>query len=171
MSLFNNIKNNKTVIFLFIATALIAVYTYFVNDIGISKCRKEGYSNYNLANPGIFSNSENDLLLKDSYDFTGRKTVNKNNYNDIWWNYPVFGVGSYSQITNNLRYRKNPDDGVCITADFCGALYKDKHLASNITKPLPPAPEIKPGSKRINYFLTDYNLLPGPSLGPELQAF
>ena len=169
MSLFNHIKNNKTVIFLFLATAVIAFYTYFINDSGISKI--EGYSNYNLANPGIFSKSENDLLLKDSYDFTGRKTVNKNNYNDIWWNYPVFGVGSYSQITNNLRYRKNPDDGVCITADFCGALYKDKHLTSNVSKPLPPAPEIKPGSKRINYFLTDSNLLPGPLLGPGLQAF
>ena len=174
MSLFNNIKNNKTIILLFFVTALIAVFTYFVNDIGISKCRKEGYSNYSLANnhsPGIFSKSGNDLLLKDSYDFTGRKTVNKNNYNDIWWNYPVFGVGSYSQITNNLRYRKNPDDGVCITADFCGALYKDKHLASNVAKPLPPAPEITSGSKRVNYFLTEPNLIPGPSLGPELQAF
>lgn len=168
MSFFNNIKNNN-IIFLFILTVAIAISTYFMNDKHVTKT--EGYTNYNLANPGIFSNSENDLLLKDSYDFTGRKTVNKNNYNDIWWNYPVFGVGSYSQITNNLRYRKNPDDGVCITADFCGALYKDKHLASNVAKPLPPAPEIKPGSKRINYFLTEYNLLPGPSLGPELQAF
>jgi len=173
-SLLNDIKKNNTIVFLFIITIAIAVSTYFMNDKGVSKI--EGYSNYSLANnhsPGIYSKSSNDydLLLKDSYDFTGRKTVNKNNYNDIWWNYPVFGVGSYSQITNNLRYRKNPDDGVCITADFCGALYKDKHLASNVAKPLPPAPEMKPGSKRINYFLTEHNLLPGPSLGPELQAF
>jgi hypothetical protein len=166
MNLVNKIKNNKGIVFLFVLL-LVVVLTTFLFD----SSKFEGYSNYNLANPGRYPNSEVDPLLKDSYPFTGRKNVDKNNYNDIWWHYPIFGVGSYTQITNNLRYRRNPDDGTCIRADFCGALYKDNQLKSNISKPLPPAPSVKPDAVRVGYYLTNSNLIPGPPLGPELPAF
>jgi hypothetical protein len=164
--LFNQIKNNKGIVFLFIFLLTIILTTFLFDN-----SKFEGYSNYNLANPGKFPNSETEPILKDSYSFTGRKNVNKNNYNDIWWHYPIFGVGSYAQITNNLKYRRNPDDGTCITADFCGVLYNDNQLKSNLSKPLPPAPVVKPDAVRVNYYLTDSNLIPGQQLGPELQTF
>jgi hypothetical protein len=166
MNLFYKIKNNKSIVFLFAFLIVISLTSFLFDG-----SKFEGYSNYNLANPGKYPNSAVDPLLKDSYPFTGRKTVNKNNYSDIWWNYPIFEVGSYAQVTNNLKYRRNPDDGVCITADFCGALYKDNQLQSNISKPLPPAPEVRADAVRVGYYLTDSNLIPGPPLGPELQAF
>ena len=124
-----------------------------------------------LATPGIVPTSEELPLLSDSYPYTGSKTVSNNNYGDIWWNYPVFEVGSYAQITNNIRYPKNPDDGQCRAADFCGALYKDNQLQSNISKPLPPAPSVTAESVRVNYYTTESNLIPGQSLGPELPVF
>jgi hypothetical protein len=84
--------------------------------------------------------------------------------------YPVFRVGSYEQITNNLRYWSNPDDGECIRADMCDALYKDKEVLSNVSQPLAPVPETMYGV-RVNYYNTDQNLFLGPQAGPELPVF
>jgi len=133
---------------------------------------KEGYTSFNLNDAGAFPlKVDNDGLVNDEFPSTGRKTVTNNSYSDIWWYYPIFGVSSYAQITNNLRYRRNPDDGECRRAEFCGALYKDNQVASNIIKPLPPVPDT-PGI-RVNYYRTPDNLFlsdqPGPTL--ELPAF
>ena len=118
MNIINKIKNNNGIVFLF-TFLIVIVISSFIFDSSMF----EGYSNYNLANPGIYPKSEELPLLAESYPFTGRKQVSTNSYNDIWWNYPIFKVGSFAQITNNLRYRRNPDDGVCVRADMCGALY------------------------------------------------
>ena len=76
----------------------------------------------------------------------------------MWWRYPVFSLGSYEQITNNLKYHYNPDNGTCVRADFCGAVYNDKKNAkSNIITPLPPAEE-GPGA-RVGYFRSEPNEL------------
>jgi hypothetical protein len=43
-------------------------------------------------------------------------------------------------------------------ANFCGALYKDRHLKSNVIEQLPPVnPEF---GTRVGYFTTDVNMLP-----------
>ena len=166
MNIINKIKNNNGIVFLF-AFLIVIVISSFIFDSSMF----EGYSNYNLANPGMYPKSEELPLLAASYPFTGRKQVSSNSYNNIWWNYPIFKVGSFAQVTNNLRYRRNPDDGVCIRADMCGALYKDNQLQSNIATPLPPAPAVTAESVRVGYYLTDSNLIPGQPLGPELPTF
>jgi len=165
-SILNKLKNNKEIAFLFVFLIVIIVSSFIFDSKMF-----EGYSNYNLANPGKFPKSVDLPILTSSFPFTGRNQVNSNNYNDIWWHYPIFKVGSYAQITNNLKYRRNPDDGVCITADFCGALYKDNQLKTNISTPLPPAPSVTADSVRVGYYLTDSNLIPGQPLGPELPTF
>jgi|Laugresubdmm15sn_1035100.scaffolds.fasta_scaffold49658_2 hypothetical protein len=166
MNIFNQIKNNKGIVFLFTMLLFIVGLSFFLNVRTF-----EGFSGYNLANPGKYPNSETEPLLKDSYKLTGKKDVSEKSYSDVWWHYPIFGVGSYAQITNNLKYRRNPDEGTCIRADFCGALYEDKHVTGNISKPLPPAPFVSANSVRVNYYTTNSNLIPGQPLGPELQAF
>lgn len=129
---------------------LIAVSLYlapFIRQI-------EGFSQ--LANPGSFPHSDEKPILN-SYPFIGKNKTSNNNYNQIWWHNPIFTLGSFEQITNNLKYRYNPDDGNCIRADFCGALYHKKHTKSNIIKELPPAQE-GPGA-RVGYFRTEPNEL------------
>ena len=120
---------------------------------------------------GKVPDSQTQVLVQDTYPSIGINQISKNTSNDIWWHYPIFKLGSYAQITNNLRYRRNPDDGVCVGAEFCGALYKDNQLASNIVTPLPPVPDT-PGI-RVNYYRTPENLFLGPQPGPtlELPAF
>ena len=119
----------------------------------------EGFSNYYLGSTdGIYPSSQTDVLVQDTYPITGKNGVSNNGSNEIWWHYPIFEVGSYDQITNNIRYSNNPDTGRCMPANFCGALYKEKQLKSNYVVPLPP---VDPTSgTRIGYFTTDVNMLP-----------
>lgn len=120
---------------------------------------KEGFSKYYLGSTdGVYPSSETDVLVQDTYPITGINGVSNDGSNEIWWHYPIFEVGSYDQITNNIRYPNNPDTGKCMPANFCGALYREKQLKSNYISPLPPVdPTV---GTRIGYFTTDINMLP-----------
>ena len=107
------------------------------------------------------ANSDKPLLynsFKPNYQHNG---VSADNYSDIWWNYPIFKVGSFKQITNNLRYFKNPDEGTCTRAEFCGAFYKDKPHKSNEIHPLGPVPG--GNGLRVGYFRSKDDLIMGDS--------
>ena len=117
----------------------------------------EGFNNLLGSVVGVYPRSVDKPILND-YPLIGKTETSNDNYSDIWKDYPVFPVGSFEQITNNLRYYDNPDIGTCIRADFCGALYHDKKdKKSNIITPLPPADE---GSgARVGYFRSEPNEL------------
>jgi len=163
------LKNYNSILLLLIILivgliASLATMSSYTNRRNV----KEAFDNYKLKNA---SSIKKPTRLLDTYPSTKRNQVSSNSYNDIWWYYPIFKLGSYAQLTNNLKYFKNPDDGECIRAEFCGALYKDSKLGSNIIKPLPPVPET-PGI-RIGYYRTKENLLLGKQPDPplELPAF
>jgi len=105
---------------------------------------------------GKYPISVNQGIL-DDYPLIGKNETSNDNYRDIWWHYPIFPVGSYKQVTNNLRYHYNPDQGNCVRADFCGAFYHNKKNVSNIINPLPPAEE--GAGARVGYFRTKPNIL------------
>jgi hypothetical protein len=129
-------------ILLFILVFSVSVFTMSISTY------KEGY----IQNQ--YPNSVINPILKDSFPLiNNQNNLSNNNYNDIWWHYPVLKTNSYAQITNNLKYVNNPDDGQCIRADFCGALYKEKKHKTNIITPMPPVP---PGpGVRVNYYRSD----------------
>lgn len=129
----------------------ILYFTPFIRNI-------EGFSGlYDLSTPGIFPKSLDQAILND-YPLINKNETSNKNYSDIWWEYPIFGVGSFEQITNNLRYYDNPDEGTCVRADFCNAIYYNKKdTKSNIITPLPPAEE-GPGA-RVGYYRTEPNEL------------
>lgn len=105
-----------------------------------------------------FPISSSNVLVKESYPITGRKCIGNDSAYQIWWHYPIFEVGSYEQITNNIRYNNNPDTGNCMPADFCGSLYKEFQTKGNYVYPLPP---VKPKcGSRVNYYYTPTNMLP-----------
>jgi hypothetical protein len=126
----------------------------FLILILVFKKNIEGFSGlYDLSTPGIFPKSVKQAILND-YPLINKNDTSNNNYDQIWWHYPVFKLGSYKQITNNLKYYDNPDNGTCVRADFCGALYKNKkNTNTNITLPLPPVQE-GPGV-RVGYFRSE----------------
>ena len=119
----------------------------------------EGYSNYSLAGAmGDFPNAQTEVLVQDTYPLIGKNVISNETASDMWWHYPTFKLGSYDQITNNIRYPNNPDVGRCTPASICGSLYHEKKTGSNYIEQLPPV-DPKLGT-RIGYFTTDENLLP-----------
>jgi hypothetical protein len=139
--------------------SIIAFLLFFLISALILKGSVEGFQPDVLAINQKFPQEVDDVLLKEDYPLTGRNGVSKNSAATIWWHYPIFKVGSFAQITNNIRYPNNPDDGQCMPAEFCGTLYKEKpHMPSNYVEPLGPVPDC-PGA-RVNYYTTEPNLLP-----------
>jgi len=114
----------------------------------------EGYSNSSLEQAtGKFPDAQTKLLVQNTYPPIGKNELSNNTSNDIWMDYPIFQLGSYEQITNNIRYPDNPDEGTCMPASMCGALYHDKKTGDNYVKLLPP---VNPDcGTRVGYFTTD----------------
>jgi hypothetical protein len=145
----------ESIIFLMV---ILAVSLFLAPLIHKITKNNEGFSGlYDLLTPGSFPKSVNQAIL-DDFPLIGKNETSDYNYDEIWWKYPVFTLGSYKQITNNLKHHYNPDQGTCIRADFCGALYKDnKNTKTNVISPLPPAEE-GPGA-RVGYFRSEPNEL------------
>jgi hypothetical protein len=145
--------------------SIITLFTLLVIVIGVpllfnmSRSFKlfEGYSNYNLEDTRQVY-KENDVLIPDIFPITGINSVSNKRAGDVWWQYPIFKVGSYAQITNNIRYPRNADTGRCMPEDFCDAIYLPRENKTNYVNPLPP---VNPDcGTRVGYFTTDQNLLP-----------
>ena len=148
---------NDKILLILILILSVGLPLFF--NISESMKTHEGYSNLTLESSiGEIPASEEEVLVQDTYPITGRDGISNNGANDIWWHYPIFQVGSYKQITNNIRYPDNPDEGTCMPASMCGALYKDKKVGSNTVTPLPPVNPMC--GTRIGYFATNKNLLP-----------
>jgi hypothetical protein len=138
--------------FLFIILLITISLPLFYYSSSLSR---ESYVNLDL---GKYPNSVNEVYLQNDYPITKKNGVSNKESSDIWWyKYIPPHIGSYEQITNNLKYRNNPDDGSCSRSEFCGTLYKDKQISSNIAKVLPPV-KAKCGA-RVNYYYTPENLL------------
>jgi hypothetical protein len=137
---------------------IIAVSLYLAPFIYKITKNSEGFSGvYDLSTPGYFPKSIDQVIL-DDFPQIGKNKTSNYNYNEIWWHYPIFSLGSFKQITNNLKHHYNPDQGTCIRADFCGAVYHDnKDTKTNIITPLPPVEE-GPGA-RVGYFRSEPNEL------------
>jgi hypothetical protein len=118
----------------------------------------EGFSNYKLDQSiGNFPDAQTRVLVQDTYPPIGKNQLSNETSNDMWWHYPIFTLGSYKQITNNIRYPNNPDIGRCTPGSMCGALYHKKILGSNYITPLPP---VNPTcGTRVGYFTTDEQLI------------
>ena len=150
------------VLILFVCAVLVPYfYTQLQPYISL-----EGFKSYNFQNNSVesinveniginnkYPLTENNVLVQDYYKISGKNGVSRDQGSKIWWHYPIFKVGSYTQINNNLKYPNNPDTGSCMPSDFCGSIYKEQQIQSNISKVLPPVNSS--GGIRINYYNTE----------------
>ena len=93
---------------------------------------------------------ESDVLLQDTFPLTGNTGVSDKQSADVWWKYPIFKVGSYAQVTNNIKYPRNPDTGRCMRIEMCDALYENRDNKSNVIVPYPPVESSL--NPRVGYF-------------------
>jgi hypothetical protein len=153
------------IVFLFLILILAIGLPLFFK-INESYKNRENYTNYNLVRGdndldesyGAYPSSQTEVLVQDTYPRSSLNGISNKTASSIWWRYPTFQLGSYKQITNNIRYSNSPDNGRCTPASMCDALYTEKQLKSNYSQILPP---VNPDcGTRINYYTTDVNLLP-----------
>jgi len=150
--------------FIYLIIVLIAIIFLPLATIPRPSCKcSEGYEN--------LGSTETHLL--NSYPINKTKVVDSDNYSHIWRYYPIFSLGSYEQITNNFKYYRNPDNGLCSPAEFCGDFYHDINIKpkTNVIKPLPPV--ANDSGTRIGYYRTKEDLFLGAQPGSllELPAF
>lgn len=134
---------NKTILFLFLAIICINIAVF-------SAQRVEGFT-LNQASGTI--KESNSLLVQDSYPPISRGTISNNDANRIWRNYPIFELGSYAQVTNNIRFPDNPDEGTCMPASMCGAMYHKKTYLPECNAP--PSND----KTRVGFFSTDETII------------
>ena len=135
------------------------LYRCMICMIGIIAVMAVLYARTNYENFAPFRTVANypcgqeTVLVQDSYPTIGLNQISDNGADDIWWHYPIFLVGSYKQITNNIKYPNNPDEGTCMPASMCGALYHDKkHWQEK-----QPAPSVQ--KNRVGYYNTNVTLI------------
>jgi len=149
---------NQLVFLVLILIVAIGLPLFFKISESYRQMRKDGFSNYNLEEAMGPSYPKFDLLVKDFYPLKKNLGLTNNGSAQTWWHYPTFTLGSYKQITNNIRYSNNPDLGSCMPNSMCGAFYHQRQLKSNYITPLPP---LNPNcGTRVGYFDTYINLLP-----------
>lgn len=150
---------------------------FIIFIIGCLGLRLNINENFALAG-GPYPKSVEDYLVQDSFPRIDKNGISNLGASDIWWHYPIFQLGSYDQITNNIKYPDNPDEGTCMPASMCGAFYHDKEKMGPYSygaDPITGAPVqlksnypqllkdqlIDPNSgTRVGYFVTGSNLLP-----------
>jgi hypothetical protein len=103
---------------------------------------------------GEYPKSQEQYLVQDFYPKLNKIGLSNNTASDIWWHFPSFKLGSYKQITNNLKYSNNPDEGTCMPSSMCGTFYHNNQLKSNYITPLPPVNPSATGT-RVGYFITE----------------
>jgi hypothetical protein len=137
----------KVFVFLFVfVIAFIFVFSIF------SYKNKEGFT-LEQASGEINSG----ILVKDIYPPTNSNKLSNYDSSNMWWHYPTFHLGSYEQITNNIKYPNNPDIGRCMPGSMCGALYHSKNIGSNVINPLPPVGQNC--GTRVGYFNANERLI------------
>lgn len=148
-------KNQSVIMFVLLLVISIPILLQARNSYKIF----ESYSNYTLEEASGALNPQMNGLVQDIYPPIDKNQLSNNTSSKMWWHYPTFTLGSYDQITNNIRYSNNPDLGGCMPGSMCGAFYHEKYTGSNYVKPLPPLNPLCNGP-RVNYYRTEPNLLP-----------
>ena len=106
--------------------------------------------NFQSLEPGKFPESVSFPILYKEYPLKIPAELSPLNQSAIYKDYPVFPVGSYDQITNNIRYWPWPNNATCSPTSFCGSMYEKKQKVD-----IPPpvkAPAWGTPDIRVNYY-------------------
>jgi len=150
----------KQKLLFFISLVIVTFLLYFSYKF-IKKNYNEGFTLEHAI-----GNINSGLLLEDIYQPIDKNTISNKNVSSIWWHYPTFHLGSYEQITNNIKYPNNPDVGRCTPSSMCGAFYHDKK-EKNIIELLPPI--VENTKTRNGYFTTNERIITGLPYYTNLQ--
>lgn len=101
-----------------------------------------------LTNYGVYSCSQDNTILTNSYKKLTPQQLSDNNYENNYEIYNSFQVpmSSFNQVTNNKKLWDNPDNGLCSPSDFCNSLYSYTEYQPTLVQP-PTNQQV-----RVNYY-------------------
>lgn len=154
--------NHRLTIFIAIILFAFTSYVAYVKTM-------ESFETYDMYNNNINPITKSSILLENEFPLRGKVdnctngdciTPSNKQASDMWWRYPIFKLGSYKQITNNIQFPNNPDEGTCMPDDLCDAIYNDKvynKKESNYTVPLAPVAAVAADNNaiRVGYFTSN----------------
>ncbi len=114
------------------------------------------YKSDDIKTPGEYPITLDKPLLHDSYEVNDTHILSTNESTHDLSKQSVFKVGSFNQMTNNLRFRNTPDNGSATPGEFA-TMYKTKKSQKNIIVPLLPVEEGE--GARVGYYRTSLNQL------------
>ena len=95
---------------------------------------------------GDFPFSVDNPSLKNDYPVKKNPQLSTDTSEIMSKEQPRTPMSSYEQVTNNFRYWKNPNNGMCSPADFCNSIYNNKQIH------VPTVPTPNDLSVRVNYY-------------------
>jgi len=143
---------SKSYLYIVMIMLLGSVIVVSLNNNGFS----ETYQNLKHWSPG--PSYGNNYLLEGNYPISNNPVSTKT-YSHEWRNYPAFALPSYAQITNNLRYYRNPNIATSSPEDFLDTFYDNKTNQSNYIKPGKIKPIVTEGKPRVGYWNTNVDVL------------
>ena len=137
-------------------TMLLVCLMLFVFFLAFRFLQEQDHTTESFLSSPSSSSPSPYVLLQDQSMFApiSHATIQANQgSNQVWWQFPQFSLGSYQQLTNNIRYPYRTDEGTCQPVSMCNTLYQpaDVHT-SNHVDPLPPVP--KSANPRVGYFVS-----------------
>lgn len=100
--------------------------------------------------PGNYPGSVTNPILSDTYHVKKNPGISTRSASDNYLlDFPSFPAGSCG--TNNIKYWRRPDNGMCSPPNFCDGIYEstEQKISSE-----PQAPE---GTPRVNYYVGKSN--------------
>ena len=130
-----------------------AIHDFSAITGGEKKATKEGFGSEDRIPSGEYPREVDEPLLYPTYQKKGAGygvVLRENNSENNSSLYPVAAnVSNYDQATNNVRDWVTPDNGSCMPAGMCGALYAPKAPEEyKVPEPLP----LNSSERRVGFY-------------------
>lgn len=145
-----------------INTAILLTFCVLLKYLFIFLILNRGSEGFRqMLLPSEYPDSQIFPLLKGVVPLADNTVISNNNAGFVGLHNAPTELGSFKQITNNMRNNNNnnnnPDNGTCTPAQFCGSFYKSYQDKVNTSTPLTPVPY--GNGARVNFFRNKNNLL------------
>jgi hypothetical protein len=159
--MFMNNNNGTSFLILMFGIIMLSgfVFKQSFDRLGAIGLQSEGLENmqrqnFNLA-PGAYPETLDALLLNPEYPTPGsviNVAPDAANSSSSSSSSGGTAVSDYPDLTNNSRYRSNPDNDTCMPMTMCNSFYG---LRNERQHPPPPPIELSDSRKRVNYYAAD----------------
>ena len=144
---------SKTILFL-VGLFVVVIFCSYMKSLETpqtlaGELKKESFQT--LGHDAYPSSLETPLLKNDFPLKNPPQFQVDNTYSMLWKEDPDAVLGSYAQVTNNVKYRLDPNNGSCVPAGMCNSFYNKKKPTQH-NPPCSPPKLSEDKGVRVNYY-------------------